>query len=424
MRFICVFCVFLSFCFGTSLYNIYMRAKEQNASIKDLNALDKNIQAHDDEWLYPNKCQSCHRDQTKYWEKSYHAKSHEKANPLYNASIDLVAKKTIKSKEEVLVECSICHNPSLKIKKIDEDYKISKIFGLKTDKTQSIDAQIHDKNELSGINCASCHRIDKIMDFENSGSNGVKYLNEKSKVIVGPYSDTLSDSYHDSQKRDFFVDSDQLCLVCHDGIGARDKNDKLNPISAYSTGGEMISNEKSCVECHMSERYETINSSYDDEIRVRYVRQHLFNGAHDIRQLKFGILFRYKKAKQILEIINNSSHMIPTGFGSRMIRINVYYKDKNSQILASNSFDIGSQYTYNGEPALQYYANELKDDNRLAPQETREIELNAPENTYLINLKAEFYYLRPDLVSLFDKSINNEEIIGPVEIVDRVFYIK
>lgn len=426
MRFFCIFAVFLSFCFGLDLYEIYMNAKlnGNNTTQKESNAVNKNPTMHDTTWLEPNKCQSCHRDQTKYWEKSFHAKSHENANPLYKASIDLVAKKTIKSKEEVLVECSTCHNPGIKIKKIDEDYKISKIFGLKTAKTQNIDEQIHHKSDLSGVSCAYCHRIDKIKQGGNFGNYEAKLLDDSNKIIVGPYQDTLKTNYHDSQKRDFFIDSDQLCLVCHDGIGASDKNGKPNPMSAYSTGGEMISNEKSCVECHMSERYETINSSYDDEIRVRYVRQHLFNGAHDIRQLKFGILFRYKKAKQILEIINNSSHMIPTGFGSRMIRITVYYKDQNANILGEHSFDIGTQYSYNGEPALQYYADELKDDNRLAPQEAREFELNLPQNTFLINLKAQFYYLRPDLINLFDSNINNKEIIGPVEIADRVFYVK
>ena len=429
MRFIYLLAIFFGFLHRADLYELYMstKAKEQNSSIgflkeQNITALAQ-IKEHEAIELSPDKCQVCHRDQTKYWERGYHAKSHEGADPLYAASIDLVAKKTGRLREEVPVECSACHNPELKIKNINENYKISKLFGVHTETVKHIDKQIRNATNLHGVGCSSCHRVDKLAQSDKAGSHAVEYIKEDSNVIVGPYNDVLRDEYHANEYREFFDDSNKLCLTCHDGIGAYDTNGKPNVISAYATSSEMANHDKSCVDCHMSDRYETINASYGDEIRVRYVRAHLFNGAHDIRQLKMGILFRFNKTHNNVEVVNNSAHMIPTGFGSRMIRITLSYKNADGKELSENVFDIGTRYLNKGEPALQYYADSLSYDNRLAPGEVRLLKTKAPNGATVLNLKAEFYYLRPDLVELFgnDKRVQDKEIIGPVEITDRNF---
>lgn len=366
-------------------------------------------------------CKSCHRDQVKLWERSWHSNNHAE---LYNAILDIVANEQTRLKEEVIAECSKCHNPNLSIKNMDNNYLYSKIFDITNQKVEEIDEIINSTDKLSGISCYVCHKIDKIKENRaphEVGSLAVEWIKE-ARVFSGPFDDVL-DEYHANVKRDFFTENNNLCLICHNGIATTDKNGRPNEISAYTTGDEMTSNEKSCADCHMSNKFDTVAASGGSEAIIRQARSHFFSGAHDIKQIRGGVLLSFDEKTSTLNLQNTAPHMSPTGFGGRMIEIKIKFLDASGEILASHTEEIGPKYEKNGRPALKYLADILAFDNSLAPNEKREIKLNLPKNAKNIEVQMLYYYINPELIREYDLKLK-ESTTGPILITTKNYEIK
>lgn len=184
----------------------------------------------------PENCKSCHNEQFNAWKTSLHSLSHEKNNELYEKSVKFVALETSKGHGEVIVSCSNCHNPRLEIKEIDDVYTIAKTFDLKTQKTEKIDKALDVEHIQNGISCYICHNVDSIKP--KSSQNQVGYKNfewTKDETIVGPYEDPDNRAgFHKSSQREHFINGNNLCLSCHQGVAFD------NPLAIYNTGDEHL----------------------------------------------------------------------------------------------------------------------------------------------------------------------------------------
>lgn len=359
-------------------------------------------------------CMSCHREQHKPWSQSWHSNN---SSELYQATIEAVAKKEGRLKAEVLRNCANCHNPTLSLRNMDNNYLYSKVFDIQNYHTEALDEVIANPNQLSTINCYVCHKIDTIKENRaphEVGVDAITWIND-SRLFVGPYDDDAVE-FHRSEKRDFFTNSNDLCSICHNGIAYKDNSGKAVEISSYNTADEILDPQNNlCVDCHMSKPFESVASSGGSEARVRQARSHLFSGAHDIKQVRGGVLLDFNKSSNVLKISNQAPHLAPSGFGGRLIELQVSYKDKNDAELNHRIVKIGANYEKNGRPALQYLADIISLDTRLAPKEERIIQLNPPKNAGKVEIRMFYYYMNPSLIKEYDIKVS-QKATGPVGI--------
>ncbi len=73
-----------------------------------------------DKFKDSSKCQACHNHLVEDWQHSWHARSYEKNDEYFRASVEYVSKKSHKSLNAVKVECATCHNPRSAITKPSE----------------------------------------------------------------------------------------------------------------------------------------------------------------------------------------------------------------------------------------------------------------------------------------------------------------
>ena len=107
-----------------------------------------------------SKCQACHGHLVKDWQHSWHARSYEKNDEYFGASVEYVSKKSHKSLNAVKVECATCHNPRIAVTSTSKAYEIDAVLGL--DKNSKVNKAVNDVAISEGINCVVCHNIDKI----------------------------------------------------------------------------------------------------------------------------------------------------------------------------------------------------------------------------------------------------------------------
>lgn len=365
----------------------------------------------------PNSCKSCHREQTRLWQNSWHSNNNAE---LYDAIVAIVASEQNELKAQTLINCSNCHNPHLNLKKINNNYLYSKLFGLRNSKTEEVDDIIENSKKLSGISCFVCHKIDTIDNNESKiGTQLVTWLSDK-ETFAGP-NENIRSAAHKNEFRDHFNQNNKICLVCHNGVPSEDKHGKPNLASAYNTGLEMIETEKKCIDCHMGEPYEITILDKDGKDRKLKARPHFFNGSHDITKLREGFVFAYKDG--VLSLKNTTPHMAPTGFGSRLLDINMTYYDQNGAVIESKTEEITAKFEKDGTPTFQYLADLISFDNRLAPNEERLYELEAPKNAHSVSIVARYYYINPQLVKQYKMELS-QNVLRPVELFNSKFKLK
>lgn len=405
--------LFLSIFFMLNLFAEQIMQVQNTAGITNST---QNVTIHSN-FTDPNACKSCHREQMRLWQNSWHSNNNAQ---LYNKIVQIVAIERNELKAQTLIGCSSCHNPHLNLKKINNNYLYSKVFGLRNSKTEEIDEIIENSKKLSGISCYVCHKIDTIDNNESkTGTELIKWVKNK-ELFTGPYKN-IKDTAHKNEHRSHFDGNNQICVVCHNGIPSKNKDGSLNYASAYNTGFEMIETDKKCIDCHMGEPYEITILDKNGKDQRFQTRPHLFNGAHDITKLREGFRFAYKDG--VFSVKNTTPHVAPTGFGSRLLDVNITYFDKDDKVLENKIEEITSKYEKDGSPTFQYLADLLSFDSRLAPNEERLYELEFPPNAASARIVVHYHYIHPQLVEKYKIELPSD-VIEPVELFNHYFKLK
>lgn len=359
-----------------------------------------------------NKCSACHHTQTNFWKKSMHSNHNSE---LYIAVLEAVTKEQDMLKIEVLSMCSRCHNPELALNKNLNTYMYSKILELENQATRELDEIVGSMEKISGVTCSFCHSIDSIKPNPHgslAGSELVEWIKEE-RTFSGPFATNI-DEFHKSVKKDVFK-GDQICLACHNQVPMKDENGKPLFISAYSTGDEMMSFEKSCTDCHMSEIQKNLSANGSEVAELREVREHRFVGGHDLAQVRSAFRYEYDKESKSIFIQNTSPHMVPTGFGGRLLEFVFSYEDKKGNILTqTETRAFGAHYKKNGRPALQYLADDIQDE-RLEGLAKKQVKLSPPKDAYKVNIKINYHFISPELIKEYDLKIS-PKASGPMVI--------
>ncbi|ALV24290.1 putative protein, putative cytochrome c [Campylobacter iguaniorum] len=363
----------------------------------------------------PKLCSACHKDEYNSWKKSLHYKSHDSKNELYKASINYVASRTNKAREEILVECATCHNPKIEVVNMDQNYTFAKLFDIQTSKTKQIDEQIGADHLKNGVSCYICHRIDDIQEDKN-GKYSIKWLHGND--MAGPFESSSRAEFHNTVQREYFIKGDKLCLICHQGQGDNNK------FGQYNTGKETQASKatKRCVDCHMGKPKEAVNAPHiaTNQAEVRRVRSHLFIGSQDKKLLEdtFNISFNQTQKKLIIE--NKISHNVPTGFGGRVVEAKIFYIAKNKDIISTQTVAFKAKYILaNGKETLSYVANGLESDNRFKPFEKKEIALHPIKGAEQIKVAIYYHRISPNLA--LDLGVIDGEFTDEKLMVERIF---
>lgn len=337
-----------------------------------------------DKYKSPQQCLSCHKDQANDWATTWHSRSHYDSNALYKKTVDYVSSVTYESVDSTLIKCGQCHNPKMTIKQIydEESYALSQVFNIASKESQQIKESVVDENLKGGISCVICHTVDKIhqsTDLKMRGFEAVEW--NKNNAILGPYGDENRAGYHKSEQRDHFVNSNELCMVCHYG-GVNDKNVKI-----YATGEEYAhSNDTTkCADCHMSSYTKGIIAPQitrtNQKAKIRDLRSHLFAGARnsDILKDTFDISLSSTYKDLIVNIKNITPHKAPTGFGDRSIDITVSFMDNDNAIIEIKKYILEAVFVdKRGKETISYVAHSLKSDTRLNAYEQKKFAFPMP----------------------------------------------
>lgn len=342
----------------------------------------------DERFSDSESCKACHLRIVNEWKDSWHAKSHYENDEYFQKSLDYVSRKTRKSLNSVKVQCATCHNPRISVTSTDQNYEIDAVMGL--DKGSAVDKAVHDNAISEGINCVVCHNIDKIHDELDASKRGINRVSwTESGTMTGPFKDSKS-PYHKTVHHEFMdEDPNRLCFVCH----ANDRSTKglvfTNMEKEYKKGA------KTCVECHMGPKKKDVASTYkmyNGKAKIRDIRHHGFAGAHSSSMwrdaLKLSLVEKGKNV--IINIKNPQPHNIPSGFGSRELVVDIFYK-KGMNIIEEKSLSLTRKYTRKRDkPTIAHLAKKQSKDMSI-PAEGKKV-LKIAKNSDATSVEVKIYY--------------------------------
>ncbi|MFV0480368.1 MAG: hypothetical protein ACK5LP_00110 [Campylobacteraceae bacterium] len=366
-----------------------------------------------EEYSDPSYCFTCHTETQNDWGKSWHSNSHYDKNPLYKAMVNFVAKERYSSVEETLVSCGQCHNPRMSIKNVDQSFMLSRAFKVESKTTKEVQDSLNDTALEHGISCYICHNVDKI-DNKNRSLNGYEKISWGSLgIMYGPYGSDERDGggFHLSQKREHFINSDKLCMVCHD------TSQNYFKLDIYETGKEyrLTNQSESCISCHMKTlKKGVVAEGLDDGVTkpiLRDIKSHAFGGARNSEILKetLDITHKIEKNSLIIQVSNLTPHKAPTGFADRVIELVVEFK-KDGETINTQNYIFGTTYTdKKGQKTVAYVARKLASDTRLLPYDTIELIFAKPQNSNEIYINASYRLISKELyklIGLDDTNLN------------------
>ncbi len=341
-----------------------------------------------EKYIKSQKCKACHIHLVNEWEESWHHKSHYKNDEYFRATIDYISRKTRKSLNSIKIQCAKCHNPRISVTSTDMSYEIDTLMHLQTD--PRVDEAVNGENISEGINCVVCHNIDKIHQDKNESVRGMDRVSWiASGTMVGPFDDAFS-PYHKTQKRDFMdTKPNTLCFVCH----ANDRS--VSGFVFTNMQEEYGENTQKCVECHMGPRREYVAATLkldNGKAKKREIRTHKFQGGH-VESFVFGALTLTLKEEAdgiALTLFNPNPHDIPSGFGSRELLIEVYYK-KGTRVIEKQILSLTRYFTRKGErPSVAHLAIKASKDTSVPAKGEKVIKVaKIPKAT---NMEVKVYY--------------------------------
>lgn len=289
-------------------------------------------------------CGSCHQELYEEWKVSTHAL----------AWVDRQYQEEIKKSGNRWL-CLNCHTPLL----TQQDRWPVALQNGDVELPVLVDNPVYDEAlREEGITCAACH--------------------VREGVVHGP---GLGGEPPHPVKTDPDVRSGALCERCHQATATYPGK---SFVCVFNTGDEWRAgpyDERGvgCVDCHMPavQRPAAVGGP------VREVRQHWWRGAGipkvegvhpppEANAPGLGLAATWKEAAVEVVMTNaNAGHMLPSGDPERWVQVDLVFTDAGGAEVGSWSHRIGQRWTWNPEPKKE-------DDNRLAPDESRTVQVPAP----------------------------------------------
>ena len=198
-----------------------------------------------------SKCKRCHERVFEEWDTSPLSRSIH--SPAFRASLDtFLASPAGKDK----AQCFRCHAPH--VREFPDQVQLF------------INQAKAGDPSLDGVACAQCHLI-KHVDRTKQPPEP-KYELE-SKMVYGPYKDSIQNRAHQSIELGLFQKSD-LCLNCHQSVPSAVGLGKANDLLGNWDQSKAVKSGKECQTCHMPEQ---VGESANGE-KKRRVANHTFPG--------------------------------------------------------------------------------------------------------------------------------------------------
>lgn len=308
----------------------------------------------------PNACIACHEAVVTEWSQSQHSRAHPDKDPVFAGMRALRMKK---QGEAVAGKCAGCHTP-------------------RDPGQESPEIAIH------GVSCATCHNLQGV----EPGKRGAAALVRGPEgQLRGPHdmSPAAVITHGVGDAAPWLADGSTVCLACH--------GEMANPAGAITcnTGPEheASSSEQSCADCHMP----VVNAKSGSLATNPTHRSHAFLGPHsgwpdDPAFLATGVetTMVLDGSNLELNLKNTSAHGFPTGFPGRMVLVRAEGFDAAGERVWTNHqgdpMTQDPQSVLNkvyvdaeGAPTLPPFAESLKRDSRLKPDETRTLTWTVPE---------------------------------------------
>jgi len=334
-------------------------------------------------------CQACHRAISRQWESSRHAHSHFTRNQLYDRTLEYMASRDLlRTKEELVVECSKCHNPRIEKRRIDKTDKLKLLLDLDREEVEKV---LYTQTMQNGINCIVCHNVKEVhwdANVSRRGYDAVAFGPQG--VMYGPFKGAKS-PYHKTEYNPIFTeDPNKLCFVCHYSDVNR------HGLKVYATGEEYRSLEGDrprCIDCHMSAKKKGVASNYgikEGDAVVREVRDHLFASIDNSRIHKkyLKLSAELKGDKVRITLRNDTPHKVPTGYGLRVMELQVRFIGEGERVLDEKIRRFEARWLdEKGQPTVPHLAKKKLMDDRIPPRSSVTLEYPVPEGTRFVNYR-------------------------------------
>lgn len=331
----------------------------------------------------PDGCAACHSAVVEEWRGSMHAAAHHEKDPIYGALRSL---RMERQGEQIGKKCASCHHPR---------------------STEDLESDV----AKQGVSCATCHNLDGVKRQE--GAHGAEALIwAKEGVVRGPHGyDGPGPPHPIGEPAPWLTDGQTLCLACHDAA------ENPHGVATCTTGAEYARAEspQSCTSCHMPE---VQGPSGVISQRTTH-RSHAFLGPHSLwsggdpafMAQAVDIEGNLTGADLTITLVNQTSHGFPSGFPGRVALVKVIGLDAEGKEVWTNFTTdpmaqdpqavLNKVYANDdGEPVMPPFATQLTRDNRLKPDERRELRWSElPSEVHQVRVSLLFRLLPPPAVT-------------------------
>jgi hypothetical protein len=260
---------------------------------------------------------------------------------------------------------------------------------------------------LDGVACAQCHLI-KQVDRTKQPPEPKYELG--SKMLYGPYKDSVQNRAHQSMELGLFQKSD-LCLNCHQSVPSAAGLGKANDLLGNWDQSKAVKAGKECQTCHMPEQ---IGESANGE-KKRKVANHTFPGRigklrQEAAKLDVQTKIEGDKATVTVKVQSLVPHNLPTTHPAwATVVLDLDIKGKNLKTVFTDKRVYGRVYqdAKGQKTSFDFEAVKVLEDTVLKPEETR-VET--------------FTFPTPKDTKTFDVEVtlNYAPITGPAPFLQRV----
>lgn len=302
-------------------------------------------------------CAECHVQTTADWKTSRHANSTADSNPFYAAMLRWANESSGGQAQD---KCDQCHVPV---------------------KSLASTPEVVERLANEGVTCDVCHATQPDRNWLKVNENGVKF---------GPYKDAIS-VVHESEYSEHLVSSRQ-CLTCHANL------ESAHGFSFCSTQQEYLESsfykkDVTCQDCHMP----AIESKAAELGKVRPIHSHKFYGGYNPELLKncasleLAVDGDTTQLDINIKVTNRTvGHALPTGSPMRSVYLSLKALDTENNVVWQNykvnpiAEDVEAVFMRvlqdddGTAPVPPWLATSVKFDQRLKPDETRELDYAIP----------------------------------------------
>lgn len=333
----------------------------------------------------PGNCAACHAAVVEEWQQSMHSRAHHDNDPIYGG---MRAVRMKKQGPQIAGKCAQCHNPR--------------------SPADTTTAAAH-----AGVSCATCHNLASVhRGGKRKGAKALEYRADDRLASGRDRSAGASPAHPTGQGVAELRDGETVCLACHDATQTPGQAPACTTGPEYS---QRHDTSKTCVSCHMPE----IDGPVGAFGRQDAHRSHVFLGPHrawyqndpTILQQAVALTMQISGAELQVSLQNLSAHAFPSGFPGRLAILRLNGTDADGSIVwhnfTKNPMVDDPQAVFNkvyvnaeGNVVPAPFSTQLRRDNRLRSDETRQLRYTLPAN--VVSVRAELEYrLLPDKLATF-----------------------